>query len=74
MKIRLPTHPTAVLALAFLSIIVLGTALRTPPRASANGESAPLRTALFTATSAVCVTGLVVEGVVALCPLGVRNP
>lgn len=60
MNNHLPTHPAAVLALAFLATIVLGTALLMLPWASASGESAPWLTALFTATSAVCVTGLVV--------------
>ena len=60
MKNRLPTHPSAVLALAFMAAIALGTALLMLPWASASGESAPWLTALFTATSAVCVTGLVV--------------
>ncbi len=46
--------------MAFLATIVLGTALLVMPWASASGESAPWLTALFTATSAVCVTGLVV--------------
>lgn len=46
--------------MAFLATIVLGTALLMMPWASASGESAPWLTALFTATSAVCVTGLVV--------------
>lgn len=57
---HLPTHPAAVLALAFLVTIGLGTALLMLPWASASGQSAPWLTALFTATSAVCVTGLVV--------------
>jgi trk system potassium uptake protein TrkH len=56
----LPTHPAAVLALAFLVTILLGTGLLMLPWASASGHSAPWLTALFTATSAVCVTGLVV--------------
>lgn len=60
MKNHLPTHPASVLALAFLATIVLGTALLMLPWASASGEGAPWLTALFTATSAVCVTGLVV--------------
>lgn len=60
MKNPLPTHPAAVLALAFLATIVLGTGLLMLPWASASGASAPWLTALFTATSAVCVTGLVV--------------
>jgi trk system potassium uptake protein TrkH len=53
-------HPAAVLALAFLAAIAVGTALLMFPWASASGQAAPLLTALFTATSAVCVTGLVV--------------
>ena len=60
MKNRLPTHPAAVLALAFLATIGLGTLLLMLPWASASGQSAPWLTALFTATSAVCVTGLAV--------------
>jgi trk system potassium uptake protein TrkH len=46
--------------LAFLAMITLGTALLMLPAATAGTASAPLLTALFTATSAVCVTGLVV--------------
>ena len=50
-----------VLVLSFLSAIALGTLLLMLPFAHAQpGESAPFLTALFTATSAVCVTGLVV--------------
>jgi len=60
MKNRLPTHPAAVLALAFLATIGLGTLLLMLPWSSASGQSAPWLTALFTATSAVCVTGLAV--------------
>lgn len=53
-------HPASVLAIAFLATIALGTLLLMLPLASASGQSAPLLTALFTATSAVCVTGLAV--------------
>lgn len=47
---------------SFLAAIVLGTLLLRLPacRAGASGESAPWNVALFTATSAVCVTGLIV--------------
>jgi len=48
------------LALAFLATILLGTLLLMLPGATASGQGAPWLTALFTATSAVCVTGLVV--------------
>lgn len=54
------SHPAAVLVLSFLVAIALGTALLMLPTARAEAGSAPLLTALFTATSAVCVTGLVV--------------
>lgn len=60
MKNHLPSHPATVLAVAFLATILIGTTLLMLPLASANGASAPWLTALFTATSAVCVTGLVV--------------
>lgn len=53
-------HPSVVLALAFLAAIALGTALLMLPAARAGAGSASLITAFFTATSAVCVTGLVV--------------
>jgi len=44
----------------FLILIALGTALLLLPAATRAEGGAPLMTALFTATSAVCVTGLVV--------------
>ncbi len=48
------------MALGFLIVIVVGTFLLTTPIANRSGEwSSPLK-ALFTATSASCVTGLVV--------------
>ena len=48
------------IALGFLAIILLGSALLTLPVASATGARVPWFKTLFTATSAVCVTGLVV--------------
>ena len=48
------------LVLGFLAIILLGALLLTLPQASQSGGSVGLLTALFTATSATCVTGLVV--------------
>lgn len=53
-------HPARVIPLAFLSAILLGTLLLMLPISAASGASAPWLTALFTSTSAVCVTGLVV--------------
>lgn len=54
------SHPAAVLALAFLVVISVGTGLLMLAGARAATGGAPWLTALFTATSAVCVTGLVV--------------
>jgi trk system potassium uptake protein TrkH len=47
-------------ALGFLLAIAAGTLLLRLPLSQAKGEAAPWLTAFFTATSAVCVTGLVV--------------
>jgi len=53
-------NPARAIALAFLLVIGLGTLVLMLPAASADGSGAPPMTALFTAVSAVCVTGLVV--------------
>ena len=53
-------HPERIVALAFLFAIGVGTALLMLPVAQAEGQAAPWLTALFTAVSAVCVTGLAV--------------
>ncbi|WP_353892655.1 TrkH family potassium uptake protein [Proteinivorax hydrogeniformans] len=52
--------PAQVLVVGFLILILLGTILLSLPIASASGEPLSPLDALFTATSAVCVTGLVV--------------
>ncbi|WP_461382647.1 TrkH family potassium uptake protein [Devosia indica] len=54
------THPTRLVPLVFLCAIALGTLLLMLPIARTEGEFTPFLTALFTATSAVCVTGLIV--------------
>ena len=51
--------PTRIIALTFGAIILLGSLLLMLPGASRNGVSCGFRPALFTATSATCVTGLV---------------
>lgn len=53
-------HPGRVIAGGFAAAILAGTALLSLPAATASGEPAGLVEALFTATSAVCVTGLIV--------------
>lgn len=52
--------PSQVLVCGFATLILLGSLLLRLPFASATGESVRYLDALFTATSAVCVTGLVV--------------
>ena len=47
------------IVVAFLAVILLGAALLTLPIASRSGTSCGFLTALFTATSSACVTGLV---------------
>ena len=54
-------HPARLVPLAFLVAILVGTGLLMLPISRAGEGGAPFLTALFTATSAVCVTGLIVE-------------
>ena len=58
-KQRLRLNATQIIAVGFAAIILLGAALLTLPAASRNGMSCGFFSALFTATSATCVTGLV---------------
>lgn len=48
------------LAIGFILIILVGTLLLMLPISNKNGDFIPFLNALFTATSASCVTGLVV--------------
>jgi trk system potassium uptake protein len=57
---RMISHPTRLVPLAFLVAIAVGTLLLALPISRAGPGGAPLLVALFTATSAVCVTGLAV--------------
>ena len=52
---------TQIIAIGFLILIGLGTLLLSLPVAAADGTRAPFLTALFTAASASCVTGLVLQ-------------
>ncbi|ACQ81512.1 H(+)-transporting two-sector ATPase [Beutenbergia cavernae DSM 12333] len=57
---RVARRSPARLALAtFASVVAIATALLSLPAATTTGERAPFADAVFTATSAVCVTGLV---------------
>lgn len=57
---RINLSPAQVIVLGFAALILFGAALLTLPAASASGKSVGFVNALFTATSAVCVTGLTV--------------
>ncbi len=52
--------PVQILALGFALVIVIGAILLMLPISSQSGQRTPFLDCLFTATSAVCVTGLVV--------------
>ena len=58
-KIRRSVSISRIMALTFLGIIAAGTLLLSLPASSRSGRSAGFLTSLFTATSATCVTGLV---------------
>jgi Trk-type K+ transport system membrane component len=63
-------QPSSLIAASFLVFILLGAGLLLLPRATAAGAIAPVD-ALFTAASAVCVTGLtVVDTATAFTPTG----
>lgn len=53
-------HPERLIAISFAAAILIGTAFLLLPWSTASGDDAPFITALFTTTSAICVTGLTV--------------
>ncbi|HET9344198.1 MAG TPA: potassium transporter TrkG [Candidatus Limnocylindrales bacterium] len=59
-RMRRPMSPSAVLVLGFAVLVVIGTILLSLPIATEGGAITDITVALFTATSAVCVNGLVV--------------
>lgn len=59
-KIESKMSEAQIIALGYFCVITLGTILLLLPVSTVNGQSCGLLTALFTATSATCVTGLVV--------------
>lgn len=60
MKKRSKISTTHLILLSFLLAILLGAVLLMLPVSSASGQATPFVDALFTATTATCVTGLVV--------------
>ncbi len=59
--IRLRHNPPMVLGMTFGALILLGAVLLSLPISSADGTWVPFVDALFTSSSATCVTGLVVR-------------
>ncbi|SIQ87796.1 trk system potassium uptake protein TrkH [Alkalispirochaeta americana] len=53
-------HPARTVAASFFFVILVGALLLMMPVATLDGRGLPLIDAVFTATSAVCVTGLIV--------------
>lgn len=60
-KIKLRISTFQIILLGFMFVIAVGAILLALPAASKNGEGAGIMDAVFTSTSAVCVTGLVVH-------------
>jgi trk system potassium uptake protein TrkH len=58
-KKKFTLSTTQIILLSFLATILVGSVLLALPISSATGESVPYLDALFTATTATCVTGLV---------------
>ncbi len=53
-------NPTRTIVISFILVILTGTLLLTLPISAKDGNFTPVNHALFTATSATCVTGLVI--------------
>jgi trk system potassium uptake protein TrkH len=70
----LQAKPAWVLILSFAVIILLGTMGLTMPMATTDGHGTTLIDALFTSTSAVCVTGLQTVNAVEVPPDAFGNP
>ncbi len=59
MKRKVKLSTTQIIMLSFLTVILVGSVLLSLPISSANGRTVAYSDALFTATTATCVTGLV---------------
>ena len=58
-KVKWKLSTTHIIMLSFLGLILLGSILLALPVSAAGKEAVPYLDALFTATTATCVTGLV---------------
>jgi trk system potassium uptake protein TrkH len=54
------THPAQTIVLSFVLVIIIGTLVMMMPFTTVDGHGLPFVDSLFTTTSAVCVTGLIV--------------
>ena len=54
-------HPVRLIPILFVAAIAIGTVLLWLPVSAAEGRSTPFLTAFFTSTSAIAVTGLIIE-------------
>ncbi len=59
--LSLKIKPGLLFAASFLALVIAGSGLLMLPEMTATGESMDLLNAVFTSTSATCVTGLIVE-------------
>lgn len=62
-KLKKNMSPPQLVMLVFFTLIIIGTTLLALPYSSSTGRSIGLLDALFTATSAICVNGLVLPEV-----------
>lgn len=60
-KVKRKITSAQIIILGFSAVILMGAMLLMLPISSQSGQFTPFREALFTSTSAVCVTGLVVQ-------------
>lgn len=58
---KIKIHPAVIFILSLLGIITIGTLHLMMPEMTTHGKGMPTLDALFTSTSATCVTGLMVE-------------
>lgn len=61
LKIRIRLNASQIMVLGFAGLILIGTVLLMLPISSASGIVTPFADALFTSTTSVCVTGLIVR-------------
>ncbi len=62
--VRAPLSAAQIIIIGFFIIILIGAGLLMLPVSTVSGTSAPPETAFFTAVSATCITGLVIEDTV----------